>query len=511
MPDDIETRIRTYAALIESEAAPVTADEVAERAGDGAAGVLRRPEHSRLSWRVGIAAAAAAILVIGLPAFFLLGGDGTPAPTPPSTIPVSTDGPEWTPSGRPPDLAILESLWSGPEGTVFAYGDGVIWTTDDGELWTRDGEVGVRIWSTPSSPKLVSFGGGFVAVDTSQPDWWGLSPEERAGAAARVLVSGDGEEWSTIDLPFEPPSAAPALQYEAHAEAVAAGPLGIVVVGRAEPRVDPAAVEAAFPELGSVVRIAELPPCCEDGGPLQTDVDEPLWVTTAAGSEPVAISLTELGLTEGDLRNRVTLTWYSAEGEAFEPVDSGLEGGMEFEVLATPDGFVLAEPFSQTTRTSPDGLSWSSGARLPDGCNGLAVWKSRIVCLGETETGSGVLQLEPDGSWSVVADTSAFGLPDGVFPAGLAAGDLGLAVIGTAEEPESEGGEPIPTGRAVAFSTDGLIWSMQTLDSVFGGAGAIEIAMTGERLIGAHGPAPDGWMPGWEVVDPAWWTAIPGN
>jgi hypothetical protein len=517
MSPDLSTRIRTYAETIDYEAPPVTAEEAVERVGGSATEPVRRPEQTRRGWVVGLAAAAVACLVIGLPALFLLGGDGSPATTQPAVTTTASPfagGLAWSPVREPPSIGTLEQLWVSQDGGVLAYGGGEIWSSSDGERWTLVGEVPFTIFldAAPASPKLVSHGGGFLAVDTSWAlrDWWGLTSEERAGLTPRLWLSAAGSEWSEVDLPVGLDGVDPALQYEVVVEGVVSGPSGILVVGRAHPHVDPVAIQAAFPDLGTVSRVQRFAPCCEDGEPQATDVEDPVWVWTAGSDEPQAVSLAALGVTRDDLWYRPTLLWLSTDGANFESIEFDL-GFSEPNLLATRDGFWLIDLVGQGVWMSPDGLTWMESGRVPDGCLRPAVWKARVVCLAETATGTGIMELPEDGSWAELTEAEALGLPEGVFPEGLAAGDLGLAVIGTVEEVQPwSGGEPIPFARMFAFSVNGTTWATGTLDG-FGSPGALEMAVMGDRVIAVSGPAPEGWVAGWEIVDPSWWIGTIGD
>jgi len=483
-------------------------------------------ERRRRPLLVALAATAIALLGVGVPAFFVFGGGGDGAGSDrllTATAPVATTGlPEtvptvsavplpdlggpglrWHPAAAPPAMGMLEQLWATPAGVFYAYGDGRIWASPDGETWDVFGDVpgSPNLDATPSSPALVSFGEGFIALDLPSPG------AERVGTPPRLLVSADGRDWTVVELPVEVRSPHPDLLFTVGLEAVAAGPGGVVVVGRAHPSVDPAAIERAFPDLGTVWDTDRVAPCCAGGSPYTTDLEDPLWVWTVESEEPQAVSLAVLGLTTDDLWNRPTVLWRSEDGRSFFAVELEFEI-LEVTMLGTPDGIVLVSEGTSEVWTSSDGRNWSVEVLAQELGFDWAVWGSRIIALAEHDGETVLLELRPDGSWRSVAESGTFLLPEpaGVVPEAVAAGDLGLLVVGSAEQvlPESEG-EPIPFAQVVWYSSDGAEWSVQGLGEIFGAAGSLQTAVIADRVVVAFGANQPhaGRRP--TIEDPAWW------
>jgi hypothetical protein len=480
---------------------------------------------------IALAAAAIVLVSIGVPAILLFGRDGDDAGgrSPATTAPAATTevpetypllgsaplpdlaGPQlsWRAVTSPPAIERLDQVWAAPTGALYAYGDGELWTSSDGETWELLGDVpgSPNLGAKPSSPALVSFEGGFIALDPSGPG------EEVVGMPPQLQISGDGREWATVDLPVAERASAPNLLFTTLPEAVAGGPQGVVVVGRAHPSVDPTAIERAFPDLGTVWDTDRLAPCCDDGSPYTTDIEDPLWVWTVESEEPAAVSLAELGLTVDDLWNRPSVMWWSDDGWTFSEMQPPFEVD-GITLLTIPDGWMLVGEAASELWVSADGREWFLQSQLQALGFGWTVWGSGVAALDERTVLTLDLQVPADGSAPEVTGTGALPVPEPaeMIVESIAAGGLGLVVIGSDEQvlPDS-GGEPIPFARVLWYSADGVEWSVQALGEIFGAAGSVQVAVTGDRVVVAHAAEQPhaGRLP--EIHDPAWWVGIRGD
>jgi len=133
MSRDLATRIRAYAETIELAAPPVAPDEAQERAGIGPTKLNRESERRVRPWVVGLAAATATILLIGLPIVLLSGGGGSPIP--PGEFGAGIDR-SWRRVDFAPGVTV-EDVVATELGLVAAAGADGVWISLDGVEWRQ--------------------------------------------------------------------------------------------------------------------------------------------------------------------------------------------------------------------------------------------------------------------------------------------------------------------------------------------------------------------------------------
>lgn len=494
MTDRLDEQIRGLMTRV-VEASPDAPDlDLADRPPTPVQSAARR----RPAWVVALAAVIAVIVFVGLP-LLLLGGGEQPAaerdepvvePTVEWEEPVVEDPAlAWERVAEPPVATTLRYLWVEGDGTAFAYSGNGIWMSADGERWAQAGS------NVPDLVTISSFADGFIGRD------------ERG----RVHWSPDGDQWGIVALPGELTPPHPALTLHYFAEAVAAGPQGIVVQGHASANVDPAAVEETFPELGPVTRLDRVAPCGPDGEPMacELDADDALWVWTEGSDEPQAVSLAAMGLTRADIWQGYRVVWFSADGATFETVASrpGERGyGPESEgLVATEAGFAMIDG---DLWISPDGRDWQPQADLRDEIAGLVTVGSRV--LGFT-SGTQIVELLADGSQTLFADPAELQSSEVGYVDITTFGEFGMVAIGYEEMvfPEIAGEEPLTIARMLWFSVDGTEWHAQSLERSFGTFGAIEVAVMADRVVVGFGAEQPEDL---ELISqPEWWIGTIDN
>jgi hypothetical protein len=483
---DLSTQLREYGRQLDEAATPLP-DSI-----DAAA--TRRPRPHARPWTVVAVAAALTIAVIGGLAW-LLGGHASTQPVVDQTENVApTTVNEETPVvgtepwnlrrlAEPPPMVVLDDLWTGSDGRLYASGDTGTWVSSNGESWQQAAAVPYGRQSAPLS-------NGFAYVT-----------EEGS-----LRVTLDGEQWVSPDLPPDVVAANEAISLLYHAEDVAVGPLGMAVQGFATSNADPAAVEAAYPELGPITKVYRVAPCGPGGEPLPCDLDDDdaLWVTVAGEETPQAVSLSGMGLTKADIWRAYRVIWFSADGVAFETAeqrvltDSGY-GPDPSGLVATENGFVMIDG---AVWVSPDGVAWEEEAAPPYDISQLLSVGSRVF--GYTHLDE-VVEYHADGSWTLEADTTSIDRTGLDHLAIEAIGDHAYVAVGYHEVlfPDIAGDEPLSTARVIGFSTDGVSWATVSLESALGASGAVEVAAAGDQVVVAFGPGQPEDLE--RITEPEWW------
>lgn len=511
---DLRTQLRSY---VDGTIERIDVNDVVATASNRPGDKPRRTWFRRPA--VALAGSAMVVLFVIGGTAWLVRGDGA-APSSDPTASIGAGAPEadaeglvWQPVAGVPDVGTVHALVPNCCQNIALGADS--WMEGFGESFTGPG-------AQPIPPEigqlrsLATNGIESVAVPA-------IGPSTEPYVALYELPSGGVPmAWRTAPLPTDVASAHPDVVMHYTVESVAHNWDGhsYAVYGRATPEVDPAAVAREYPELAPVILTDLLPPCC-DGEPMTTEIADPLWVRTAASSEPTAISLGTLGLTPEDLRGSTGVVWTFNRPSAPAPwvatstlvaddvgpesfIESGSSGGFVLLTGRTSGGY--------DTWTSPSGANWTKVEAIPGDVVDIVVWKGRALVL--TADGA-ILELQQNHTWATFVDAGAFDLPDGepADPVRIEAGDIGVVVIGEREAalPWS-GGEPIPTAQILWFSADGSTWSHQELSNIYGDIGAVEILVTrhqGHRdvpptVIAAFGT---GQANGEPIINPQWWAA----
>ncbi len=513
MTDRLDDKIRAFVLELidDPPPAPAPATDIETLARQDRAGQPeRRDRRGAMRTRRGLAVAMAAAVVIlalvgGVALLFGIERSTPPADSPASTTsqpPVTTLaqstaglGLTWHTPIEPPSMGTVERLWTDLDGRVFAYGDGQIWMSTDGESWTL-AATGPPV-DVSGLGSIAAFGDGFAAITDID----------------RLLVSADGSDWTVAVLPEDLTPAHPNLELHYRVWKVAAGPKGILAAGTAVSRVDPEAVEAAFPDLGRVVDISPSAPCGPDGKPRTCEhaPENTIWVSVEGEAEPQPVSLSALDLNPEDKTRRDGVMWFSEDGITFQTV--GLQIPLvEFHhranssLVATRDGFAFLD--GTMLWTSPDGYDWQQESPSPyDDVTALTVAGTRIIGFtgGDppryVRSVAQLVEILPDGSWSLLADAEPSREP-------VAVGEFGLVAVGYEEMtfPEIAGEEPLNTARVLWFSPDGTRWDHLAVGDLFGRFGALEVAVTDDRVIivfGANQPEDLE-----RITEPAWRIGI---
>lgn len=457
----------------------------------------------RFRWRPAVVSITAALVVLIIGAPLLVFGvfssnpvADEPGPTTPDTVPATMDISEASgnlltnlrPVKQAPSMSVLADMWQSSDGGLLARGDSGIWATSDGDTWEK-------VAAPTDADRIVAFGDGFAGVT------WGTE-----GSGLRVTL--DGQDWMSPELPEDVVAGHPAITLHYFAEDVAAGTRGLVVQGFATSSVNPAAIEAAYPELGPIVDVSPIAPCGPDGGPVplpcQLDDDDALWVRTADAAEYQAVSLTGLGLTKADILRVYRVMWFSEDGRTFEMVDHRViseRGYTPFHaaIVATDNGFLMVDG---ALWVSPDGRQWEQNPAPPYEITNLVARGSRVY--GYT-TLDQTVEYHPDGSWSLRADPS-LATPELDHRAIETITDRASVVIGYEYVlfPEIAGDEPLSTARVIGVWADGT-WTLVALEDVFGSSGAIEVELVGDHLVIAFGGGQPEDLE--EIFQPDWWIA----
>jgi hypothetical protein len=450
MSVDLATQIRDYAREVHTDERPLTLDEITQlrlsaepvrpiglRQDSGEARPRRR-------WLVAVAAAAAALVLVGAVALLSRAIESeTPVAT---TDPLSSS----TLSRVPHDEAVfggggdgaMLSVTAGGPGFVavgFAGSDAAAWTSPDGTTWSRipqDERVfGVQLIQRMNS--VTAGGPGLVAVGSE-----GAFGPAGLGTAA-VWTSVDGVTWSRV----------------AHDEAVfgGEGPLEMVSVtagGSGLVAVGSAGSDAAVWTSPDGITWSRVP---HDEAVFGGEGSSTMRGVTAGGPGLVAVG--SAGSTDRD-----AAVWTSPDGITWSrvPHDEAAFGGAGTQrmnsVAAAGPGFV-AVGFDES---DPDPFPWGYATDA-------AVWTS------------------PDGLlWSRVAHsdavfdaTVAFGLAGGAEMTSVTVGGPGLVAVGEAG-----------SSAAVWTSPDGITWSPIFLaERLFQLGDEWAITVTRMSSVSAGGPA----------------------
>jgi hypothetical protein len=499
--NDTETRIlrQVMATMVAEAPQPVDFENLTDVKVIPESIRVRTVERFRSRPAVVFATAALVVLIIGAPllVFGVLSPNPVaddPGPTTPDTVPATIDISEASgnlltnlrPVKQAPSMSVLADVWQSSDGGLFARGDSGIWTTSDGDTWEK-------VAVPTDADRIVAFGDGFAGVT------WGT---ERSG----LRVTLDGQSWTSPYLPEDVVAGHPAITLHYSAEDVAAGTRGLVVQGFTTSSVNPAAIEAAYPELGPIVDVSRIAPCGPDAEPVpcELDDDDALWVRTADAAEYQAVSLTGLGLTKADIWRAYRVMWFSEDGRTFEMVGHRVisEGGYGHDpagIVATDNGFLMVDG---ALWVSPDGRQWERNPAPPYEITNLAARGSRVY--GYT-TLDQTVEYHPDGSWSLRADPS-LATPELDHRDIETVTDRASVVIGYEEVlfPEIAEDEPLSTARVIAVWADGA-WTLVALEDVFGSSGAIEVELVGDHLVIAFGGGQPEDLE--KIVQPDWWIA----
>jgi hypothetical protein len=339
--------------------------------------------------------------------------------------------------------------------------------------------------------RVASFGGGLVSVTES----------------GRFAISMDGHQWRYPALPQDVSATHPAITLHYFAEDVAFGPKGIVVQGFATSSVEPAAVEAAYPEIGPVIDVSRIAPCSPEGDPMPCELasDDALWVQTIE-EDWQAVSLSGMGLEKADIWRAYRVLWHSTDGESFETVEQGVlsehgYGPDPHGLVATDAGFVMIDE-DETVWTSHDGGEWEHQAPPPYAVTDLFSVGSRVFGTNLHQ----IVEYLPDGSWTVAADASslrALGFNEVVIEAVSESAYIATVYEEDVLFPELAGQEPLSIARILGVSLDGATWTSIPLEDALGASGAVEVGITGDRIVVVLGPnTPEDFVP---IVNPEWW------
>jgi hypothetical protein len=483
---DLSTQLREYGRQLDEAATPLP-DSID-------AATTRRPRPHARPWTVVAVAAALTIAVIGGLAW-LLGGDASTQPVvdqPENVTPttaemqtpvVGTEAWDLRRLVEPPPMGVLDDLWTGSDGRLYASGDTGTWVSSDGVSWQQAA-------AAPNGRQSAPLNNGFAYVT------------EEGG----LRVTLDDQQSVAPDLPQDIVVENEAITLHYFAEDVAAGPLGMVVQGYVASGVDPAAVEAAYPELGPVTATSRLAPCGPGGEPLPCDLedDDELWIVVAGEETPQAVSLSGMGLTGADIWRRYRVIWLSTDGislataEHHEITDTSY-GEPPHALVATENGFVMID---NAVWISPDGAEWAEQAAPPYDIAELFTVGSKVF--GHTHLDQ-VVEYHADGSWTLEADTAS------VDRAGLdhlaieAVTDRAYVAVGYHDVPfpDIAGNEPLSTARVIGISLDGFSWTTVSLESALGSSGAVEVAMAGDQVVVAFGPEQPEDLE--MITEPEWW------
>jgi hypothetical protein len=503
---DIKEQLDSYQDHLDSLYPAVTVEDIHDLVGTAP---VRLEEPVGWHPAVVLAAAALVVLIIGAPllVFGVFSSNPVadePGPTTPDTVPVTiaiseASGNLFTnlrPVKQAPSMSVLADVWQSSDGGLLARGDSGIWATSDGDTWEK-------VAAPTDAHRIVAFGDGFAGVT------WGAE-----GSGLRVTL--DGQDWMSPELPEDVVAGHPAITLHYSAEDVAAGTRGLVVQGYATSSVNPAAIEAAYPELGPIVDVSPIAPCGPDGGPVpvpcELDDDDALWVRTADAAEYQAVSLTGLGLTKADILRAYRVMWFSEDGRTFEMVSHRVisergYGPDPAGIVATDNGFLMVDGALWVSPdgalwVSPDGRQWEPNPAPPYEITNLVARGSRVY--GYT-TLDQTVEYHPDGSWSLRADPSLAG-PELDHRDIETITDRASVVIGYEDVlfPEIAGDEPLSTARVIGVWADGA-WTLVSLGDVFGSSGAIEVELVGDHLVIAFGGGQPEDLE--EILQPDWWIA----
>lgn len=481
MSPDIATQVREYLRTLDSDAAPITIEELERAAGsvDGEGlfgdGVLAEyvlgPEGvavpevipsraPRRRWiAIGVAVAAAILLVVGLVVLIDRDGDGVVT----DSDPVSEAG-----FGDPAQLE---------------------WSRVPHDEATFAGPGGLYIESVTAG------GPGLVAVGSAN----GAGEDDPSSAA--VWTSVDGVSWSRV--PHD--EATLGGSRNVSMASVTAGGPGLVAVGSADPHDGEDGVAWTSVDGTTWSRV----PDDEEvfGGP----GDQYIFAVTAGGPGLVVVGADFVGSADA-------MVWTSVDGVNWSRVpDEGLgssyHDGMAAVTVGGPGLVAVGSAWDagQTAAawTSVDGLTWSkvpydpedpvfgAGARW---IYGVTVGGPGLVAVGmadgpDGEGGDAAVWTSVDGfTWSRVPhDEALFGGPGHQEMTDVTAAGSGLVAVGV---DESQDGEV----SAVWTSTDGLTWTRVPDDEAIftGGMSSVITTESGVVAVGGDGPNAAVWvgMPG---------------
>ncbi len=312
-------------------------------------------------------------------------------------------------------------------------------------------------WMSAGMRGVTAGGPGLVAVGWRYPD---IDYDVRSAAWASV----DGGTWilGTGDEATFGYEGGGAL------EAVAAGPLGLVAVGRVYNGADYDAVVITSPDGLAWSRVAD------DGSGFGGPGWQGMHAVVAGGPGWVAVGYDDVG--EGYEGDWIAAVWTSPDGATWTrvPHEEALFGGMNdqemFGVLAAGPGLVAVgtDDDSPAAWVSADGLAWE--------------------------------KLPPERFSSDPAFRDV-----GMVMRAVVSGPLGLLAVGYLEwyvDPDTEDDRD----AAVWFSPDGLDWTLISEDvGTFGGTGSQE--MTAITVVGDLYVAV-GWDNGGGDADAAVWTLL---
>jgi hypothetical protein len=315
-------------------------------------------------------------------------------------------------------------------------------------------------WMAAGMGGVTAGGPGLVAVGWRYPD---IDYDVRSAAWASV----DGGTWmlGTGD------EATFGYEGGGELEAVAAGPLGLVAVGRVYNGADYDAVVITSPDGLAWSRVAD------DGSVFGGPGWQGMHAVVAGGPGWVAVGYDDVG--EGYAGDWIAAVWTSSDGATWTrvPHEEALFGGMNdqemFGVLAAGPGLVAVgtDDDSPAAWVSADGLSWE---KVPS---------DRFFC-------------DP-----------TFDSADKVMRA-VAVGPMGLVAVGYLGwyvDPDTED----DVDAAVWVSVDGLDWTLVSEDvATFGGPGnqeMVAVTVAGGVYVAV------GWDYGGGDADATVWTSLHGS
>lgn len=320
---------------------------------------------------------------------------------------------------------------------------GSAWIAADGEGWSRvpdQAGLGVGLTVVTSGPPKgifdVAMGpAGIIAIG-----------HQYGGIGPGIWHSPDGRTWQRVELGFN--------GVDAHFAAIAASPLGYVIVGREVDSGVRAARAAAWASKDGVTwtRAADAPGM--DVGPCLDTGEEPacggMLGIAASGQGFVAVGQARSG---AGVQSRPA-AWTSTDGSSWTRSDGGLDfdgllsgvtpGGAGFVAIGTVCPATCTDVAPGVAATSPDGSNWTfspvAGATQLRGVASIGDG-DQVFALGTPSDVPGLqLWRSHDGlAWQSlpglpsISDAVAFGAAD------IAAADDRLAVVGWAEVSAAEG------------------------------------------------------------------------
>lgn len=370
---------------------------------------------------------------------------------------VAIPGLEWRHVETPPGVDVVFDLWSLREGGYAIRSDDGIWTSVDGESWTRAASVPAEIFSPDYDTSVIDYGDRWIGIGNT-------------GDGPFVSVSLDGEEWATTPLPTPPDSGDDLVTPDTIAVQLVANNQGVVVVGRTLVVPDIDAVVARFaPELV--------------GQDFTSFVDMNagfVQITTPGGEDDISIPVEDIDARLAVNYPMSTLVWHSEDVSQWTQVHT-IDEYLPGVLAASTDGFALKlSPFGIPKQlwTSPDGVAWVLASGETPISTNLVSFKGEWY---NTQQRS-VLRLGSDGTWETTLNTEDPAAPSNSPLGLLEAGPFGLVAV---SYNSSTGDTPV---EQLWFSSDGVRWSDQHLEDVFGSKGTVLVTVGTDRVVVGHDP-----------------------